>query len=77
MTRYLLWERHGAMLRLAQWDWLRMKVKHNLTTKAMLVVWISALFMGSSPAAEFGPVFLFYINTFNFCSAPLFSTSPP
>jgi len=22
---YLLWERHGAMLRLAQWDWLRMK----------------------------------------------------
>lgn len=25
--RYLLWERHGAQLRLAQWDWLRMKVK--------------------------------------------------
>ena len=23
---YLLMERHGAMLRLAQWDWLRMKV---------------------------------------------------
>jgi len=22
---YLLWERHGAQLRLAQWDWLRMK----------------------------------------------------
>ena len=25
MCRYLLWERHGAQLRLAQWDWLRMK----------------------------------------------------
>ena len=42
----------------------------------MLVVWISALFLGSSPA-EFDPVFLVYINTFNICSAPLSSTSPP
>lgn len=33
---YLLWERHGAQLRLAQWDWLRMKCTthqyiHSLT----------------------------------------------
>ena len=27
--RYLLWERHGCTLRLAQWDWIRMKVKKN------------------------------------------------
>jgi len=25
MRGYLLWERHGTNLRLAQWDWLRMK----------------------------------------------------
>lgn len=29
LFRYLLWERHGAQLRLAQWDWLRMKVNSN------------------------------------------------
>ena len=29
---YLLMERHGAMLRLAQWDWLRMKVDHRHLT---------------------------------------------
>jgi len=25
MKGYLLWERHGCVLRLAQWDWFRMK----------------------------------------------------
>ena len=26
MRGYLLWERHGVRLRLAQWEWIRMKI---------------------------------------------------
>jgi hypothetical protein len=26
MRGYLLWERHGVRLRIAQWEWIRMKI---------------------------------------------------
>lgn len=37
---YLLMERHGAMLRLAQWDWLRMKVTRCLNQLSSVITFL-------------------------------------
>ena len=39
-SRYLLWERHGSILRLAQWDWFRMKVGNSVWMIYWVCVWV-------------------------------------
>ena len=56
---YLLMERHGAMLRLAQWDWLRMKVINSSYCPECQVSFV------------FQCTTLQYINTLTVCSDAL------